>query len=173
MSIITERISLEPITPTLAGRILAGDERPGDAWHPEYPFADELGPLRNLAASPADDSGFTMYVIRRISDGLAIGGFGFFGPPDVNGCVEFGYGLVPAARGAGLATEAVRAALDFAGANGASRARADTTVANTESQRVLEKAGLVESCRTDSTIYYERELGNGFHASRTHDDCEA
>ncbi|KQX07678.1 MULTISPECIES: GNAT family N-acetyltransferase [unclassified Leifsonia] len=158
MSITSERISMEPLTPSLARRILARDERPGDAWHPEYPLADELGPLRNLAASPADASGFTMYLIRRNSDGLAVGGFGFFGPPDADGCVEFGYGLVPAARGAGLATEAVQAALVFAGANGASRARADTTIANTESQRVLEKAGLSESRRTDSTIYYEREL---------------
>lgn len=104
--------TLEPITPDLAARVVARDERPGDDWHAEYPFADELDPLRSLATASAVDPDFTMYLVRRTSDGLAVGGFGFFGPPDASGTVEFGYGLVPSARGAGLATEAVGLALD-------------------------------------------------------------
>lgn len=157
MSIIAKRITLERITPPHARRIIDRDERPGDAWHPEYPFADELGPLRALAQSTEPDSRFTMYLIRRNHDGVAIGGVGFFGAPNADGCVEFGYGLVSAARGSGLATEAVRA-LDFAAANGALRARADTTVANGASQRVFEKAGLMETRRGDSSVYYQCEL---------------
>ena len=48
------------------------------------------------------DPVFTMYLIRRKADGLAVGGFGFIGPPGEDGCVEFGYGLVPSALGQGI-----------------------------------------------------------------------
>lgn len=158
MKIEREHLVLEPLTTALARRILVRDERPGDDWHPEYPFADELDPLRVLAASPEVDTPFTMYLIRRRSDGLAVGGFGFFGPPDADGCVEFGYGLVPSARGHGIATEAVRAALAFAAEHGARRARADTAVDNLASQRVLVKAGLDETDRSSSLVFYACEL---------------
>jgi RimJ/RimL family protein N-acetyltransferase len=157
MLIRTQRTTLEPISPALARRIVDRDEREGDAWHPEYPFEDELDPLRALAESTGGDPVFTMYLIRD-QEGLAIGGFGFFGPPDSTGSVEFGYGLVPAARGVGLATEAVAGALEFAAAHGALRAIADTDVANIASQRVLEKAGLTETRRTASKVYFERDL---------------
>lgn len=110
---------LDVISPELARRIVARDEQPGDDWHPEYPFADELDPLRSLAAASSTDPVFTMYLIRRRSDGSAVGGIGFFGPPDGTGTVEFGYGLVPSARGAGLATEAVELALQHAAESGA------------------------------------------------------
>jgi RimJ/RimL family protein N-acetyltransferase len=51
---------------------------------------------------------FFAYLIVRERDGLVVGDAGFHGPPNEAGEVEIGYGLVPAARGEGLATEAVR-----------------------------------------------------------------
>jgi RimJ/RimL family protein N-acetyltransferase len=158
MDIETPRLRLEPITPELARRIVARDERPGDDWHPDYPFEDELVPLGGLAAASDPDPDFTLYLIRRTADGLAVGGIGFFGPPDPTGRIEFGYGLIADARGAGLATEAVRAALDFAASRGARSAAADTDLDNVASQHVLEKAGLVEVRRDESLVYYERAL---------------
>ncbi|HEU0288781.1 MAG TPA: GNAT family N-acetyltransferase [Nocardioidaceae bacterium] len=158
MVISTPRISLEPISPALARRIVDRDESPDDHWHPEYPFADELDPLQGLAASKDPDPAFTLYLLRRRSDGLAVGGFGFFGPPGEDGRIEFGYGLVPSARGDGLATEAVRAALDFAARQGARIAAADTDTANIASQHVLINAGLAEVRRDDSKVFYERRL---------------
>lgn len=149
---------LDVISPELARRIVARDEQPGDDWHPEYPFADELDPLRSLGAASSPDPVFTMYLIRRRSDGSAVGGIGFFGPPDGTGTVEFGYGLVPSARGAGLATEAVELALQHAADNGARSAGADTDIANVASQRVLEKNGFVEVRRSAALVYYRREL---------------
>ena len=149
---------LDVISPELARRIVARDEQPGDDWHPEYPFADELDPLRSLGAASSPDPVFTMYLIRRRSDGLAVGGIGLFGPPDGTGTVEFGYGLVPSARGAGIATEAVELALQHAADNGARAAAADTDVANVASQRVLEKNGFVEVRRSAALVYYRREL---------------
>lgn len=149
---------LDVISPELARRIVARDEQPGDDWHPEYPFADELDPLRSLGAASSPDPVFTMYLIRRRSDGSAVGGIGFFGPPDDTGTVEFGYGLVPSARGAGLATEAVELALQHAAESGARAAVADTDVANVASQRVLEKNGFVEVRRGAALVFYRREL---------------
>jgi len=154
----TARLTLEPIGAELAHRILARDEQPGDAWHPDYPFVDELDPLRSLADAGTPASDFGMYLLRRTSDGLAIGGFGFFGPPDDTGTVEFGYGLIPSARGAGLATEAVIAGLIFAGTKGARRAIADTEIANGPSRNVLVKAGLRETRRDGATVFFERDL---------------
>jgi RimJ/RimL family protein N-acetyltransferase len=152
------RVVLETIPPELARRIVAREERPGDNWHPEYPLADELDPLRSLADATDPDQDFTMYVIRRNSDHQAVGGFGFFGPPDKRGRVEFGYGLVLSARGDGLATEAVTLAMDHARRLGATVAAADTDRANAASQRVLVKSGFAEVARRGSLVFYERDL---------------
>lgn len=99
-----------------------------------------------------------MYLVRRTDDGNAVGGFGFFGPPDATGRVEFGYGLVPSARGAGLATEAVRLALGHASSWGARVAVADTAPENVASQRVLVKSGLVEVRRDEALVVFRRIL---------------
>ena len=157
MTITTDRLLLEPISPEYAARVVAGEPAPGDDWHPEYPFADEVGALRSLIAHPDQDEFFTLYVVRRIADGLAVGGIGFSGPP-VDGRVEIGYGLVPAARGAGIATEALRAAVDGAAAHGAALVGADTVLDNAASQRVLTKAGFVEVRRTAELVFFERAL---------------
>ena len=71
MHFASERLTLEQITPELARRTLVRDEQAGDAWHPEYPFADELGPLEHLAQSEATASVFSMYLIREDRSGLA------------------------------------------------------------------------------------------------------
>lgn len=151
-------VALERITPDLARRILARDERSGDNWHSEYPAVDELDPLRSLAVSNDSGSEFTVYVVRQRATGLAVGGFGFFGPPGEDGRVEFGYGLVPSARGRGLATEAVQIALKHAARHGARLAAADTSTSNFASQRVLAKAGLKEVGRDESLAFFERSL---------------
>lgn len=72
--------------------------------------------------------------------------------------VEFGYGLVPSARGRGLATEAVQVALERAAQNGARLAAADTSTSNFASQRVLARAGLKEVGRNESLVFFERSL---------------
>jgi len=158
MILWSTRVVLEPISPGLARRIIAREEQPGDNWHPEYPHPDELDPLRSLADATTSDPNFTMYMIRRSSDGQAVGGFGFFGPPDEHGVVEFDYGLVPAGRGAGLATEAVALALDHARDCGATIATADTAGDNAASQRVLVRSGFTETGRRDSLLFYQRAL---------------
>jgi RimJ/RimL family protein N-acetyltransferase len=87
-----------------------------------------------------------------------VGGLGFFGPPDDQGRVELGYGLVAAARGRGLATEAVRAALGIAARHGARSAAADTEERNTASQNVLRKAGFAELRRDGGLVFFTRTV---------------
>lgn len=154
----SSRLHLETITPSLAARIVDGCRSASDLWHPEYPLEDELEPLRGLAVTQSPDEAFTLYMIRLRTDGLTIGGLGFFGPPDDHGRIEFGYGLVPSVRGRGLATEAVIAALGFAARHGARSASADTDVDNIASQRVLMKAGLIETSRSNGLVFFERDL---------------
>jgi RimJ/RimL family protein N-acetyltransferase len=154
----TDQLVLHPIRPAEAARIVAGTPGADDRWHPDYPFADELAPLRSLARAVAPDAVFTLYQIRDRSTGLAVGGIGFFGPPGAEGEVELGYGLVAAARGQGFATEALLAAVGTAQAHGAAVVRADTEPSNTASQRVLLKAGFVEVARTAVEVRFERVL---------------
>ncbi|MEL4319322.1 GNAT family N-acetyltransferase [Leifsonia sp. YIM 134122] len=184
MPILTARLILEPYTVDIAERLLAGVPAASDLWADGYPFADELDVARlylRISAEHGDPAPFGPYVVRLRATGEAIGGLGFFGPPDaaadgtgedatldadggdtpggtLGGTVEFGYGLIPGARGAGLATEAVIAALHMAAALGALVARADTTPDNIASQRVMVKAGMTEVARSAASVVYERRL---------------
>lgn len=158
MGLVGDRVVLVRITPELARRIVVRHEQSGDAWHPQYPFVDELDPLRALADATSSDAVFTMYMVRRAADGLAVGGIGFFGPPDADRRVELGYGLVPAARGAGLASDAVRAALTLAAQAGAVVAVADAEAANVASRRVLAATGFAQTGQDGSLVHHERRL---------------
>jgi hypothetical protein len=74
---------LENIFPDLAGRIVVDEQPDDDNWQPEYPLEDEVVPLVRLAATSSPDPVFTRHLIRRKSDAYAIGGFGSFGPPEL------------------------------------------------------------------------------------------
>ena len=74
--------------------------------------------------------------------GKRIGDLCFKGLAD--GRVEIGYGILPEYRGCGYATEAVRAAVEWALEQiGVNAVEAETERDNTSSQRVLEKVGFV------------------------------
>ena len=150
---------IERISRETAARIIARDEQAGDDWHVDYPFEDELVPLRMLVQHVDPHPVFTLYMIRD-QDGLAVGGLGFFGPPDETGTVEIGYGLIPAARGRGLASDAVAHAARIAAAHGAIRIVADTDLGNLPSQRVLLTAGFTETRRDQDKVIFERQLGH-------------
>lgn len=71
-----------------------------------------------------------------------IGSVGFHGPPDEDGRVEIGYRVEPEHRRQGVATEVVRALLDWASReHGISRFRAATAPGNYPSQAVLARFG--------------------------------
>jgi len=119
---------------------LRGSERAAD-WHPDFPREDD----RDAASMwhEGDPWGPRSIVL----EGVVVGSIGFFGPPSLaaDGVpeTEVGYGLVPNARGAGVATEALQAVLAAVDAARV-RIRASVLPDNAPSIRVLAKCGFTE-----------------------------
>jgi len=94
-----------------------------------------------------------------LEDGVVVGGIGFHGPPK-EGLVEVGYGMVPAVRGRGVATEALCLLLEVAaGLDGVRRVMGRTEEANVASQRVMTGAGMQLVGRDPDFLHYEIDLG--------------
>lgn len=128
-----------------AERVVAGEPDDGARWAPGYPSAGAQAGARgylNTCATLGDPRPFGAYEIRRREDGHAIGALGFHGPADENGRVTIGYGLIPSAQGQGYASEAVRALLAFARAQGVSSVEGDTHHDNIASQHVMTAVGM-------------------------------
>ncbi|HYJ68402.1 MAG TPA: GNAT family N-acetyltransferase [Nocardioidaceae bacterium] len=145
----TARLNLHAVDVREAQRIHDRAPQSGDAWAVDYPFEGDLAATGGFLLATehnGEQRPFGYYQIRRQSDGLAIGGVGFKGPPD-GGVVEIGYGLASSARGHGYATEALRALVQIAAGLGVTTIRADTDLDNVASQRTLDNAGfhLVEA----------------------------
>ncbi|MFJ6795257.1 GNAT family N-acetyltransferase [Streptomyces sp. NPDC091268] len=155
--LVTARLVLHPLSAREAAALTRGEPGAHPGWAPGYPSrADTAGALRHLetCAAYGDPAPFGAYEIRRREDGLAIGGLGFHGPPDQDGTLTVGYGLVPAARGHGYATEALRALLHLARAYGITRVEGDTDHGNTASQRVMAAAGMTLVGEDERLKYY-------------------
>ena len=132
--ITSDRLRLIPVTPADAADMLAG--RHQSRWHPDYPRRDDVDAA---TMARAGDTWGPRHVVLGVQ---AVGSIGCFGPP-VDGETEVGYGLVEAARGGGVATEALRALVaqtDLVGV----RLRASVEPANRASVRVLAKCGFTE-----------------------------
>jgi RimJ/RimL family protein N-acetyltransferase len=80
-------------------------------------------------------------MIRDRASGLHVGTIGCFGPPDAEGRVEVGYGLVERARRSGLMTDVLSAYLRALLASGVTDVVAHTEVGNAASERVLARTG--------------------------------
>ena len=148
---------LEPLDQTDLRAVVNGD-REGRRWHEDFPRKDD----QDAAGMSLEhgDTTFGCYAIVERTTGLTIGTVGFSGPPDPAGTTMVGYGLVPSARGAGYATEALRALVTFALAQDAvRRIEADSEQSNTASHRVLEKAGFARTHSTDDAHWYALERG--------------
>ncbi|MGI8844603.1 MAG: GNAT family N-acetyltransferase [Thermoleophilaceae bacterium] len=150
-------MSLHAIDELEARRIHDRAPRSGDAWAADYPFQGDLAAVSSFLRATeqnGEQRPFGYYQIRRQSDGLAIGGVGFKGPPD-GGVVEIGYGLVPSARGQGYATEALGTLVQIAAGLGVTTIRADTNLDNVASQRTLEDAGFYQVEALSELCHYE------------------
>ena len=153
VEIASARLRLPLITAADAAAMRAGHRDP--SWHPGYPRPGDVdaaslardgetwGPRHimcdRMSGVPAESG-----AQRAISwgGGLVVGTIGPLGPPE-DGEVEVGYGLVEAARGRGLATEALRALLAETDAAGV-RVRAGVRPDNGASLRVLAGCGFTE-----------------------------
>ncbi|GAA5140863.1 hypothetical protein GCM10023340_01680 [Nocardioides marinquilinus] len=108
-------------------------------WHPQYPRPDDV------AAAETVRTGTNTFGPRHVVlDRLAVGTVTCHAPPEVAGPeLEVGFGLVPDARGRGVATEALlgyATALEALGL----RVRGAARPENRASLRVLAKAGFTE-----------------------------
>ena len=111
--------------------------------------------LSRIARSQAD-YGFSFWAIERKSDGALLGYCGLRICDDlerpVHGEVEIGWRLREDAWGQGYASEAARAALDWAWANlAANRVVSFTVPANEPSWRLMERLGMVRRPDLDFT----------------------
>lgn len=137
--IATERLTL-PLWTSADVASIRGRGLRQRGWHADFPRRDDID-----AASMWRDG--DVWGPRSITRGVTVlGSVGFFGPPeDVDGVqeTEIGYGLVREAWGWGFATEAVRAMVAAAEAEGV-RIRASVEPTNAASVKVLAKAGFTQ-----------------------------
>lgn len=150
--ITTDRLELTPLDEAALRAVTVG-ERNGQRWDEGFPRQDDRDAAR--MALRHYDPVFGCYAIVERSTGLTVGTIGFFGAPDAAGTAMIGYGLVPSARGAGFATEALRAivALAFARED-VLRLEADPDRENIASHRVLEKSGFARTRETADAYWY-------------------
>jgi RimJ/RimL family protein N-acetyltransferase len=152
----TERLSLHLLTVAEGRRIVDTTPDGQDNWAEDFPMQDDRDGIKGFlgaAEAGADAGPFGCYRIDR--DGAAIGTIGFYGPPNEDGEVMFGYGLVPGARGLGYATEAVAGLVEFCKSHADVRTMlADTNTDNLPSQRVLDKTGFTLVKEEDGLYFY-------------------
>ncbi|MCH7231936.1 GNAT family N-acetyltransferase [Glycomyces sp. L485] len=158
-----ERVELVELGTDRAKSLIAGARE--IHWSAEYPF-DGTKIAAGMLLNAVDDGlwkpGFGMYQIVRSEDGLVVGDVGFHAAPDENGMVEIGYELVPEARGAGLATDAVLTIVGWAmGQPGVARVEAETTIVNTDSQAVLNRSGFEIISTNGQDIRYRFKIWLG------------
>jgi RimJ/RimL family protein N-acetyltransferase len=166
MSIETEHLVLHLVTPAEAQRIVSQVPGPDDSWADGFPREDDLEGLGMLLRAGGDGTGdgteappFGSMLITERASGNAIGSIGFYGPPDEEGQVTIGYGLVEQYRGRGLGTEALEGLVAYCRARPEVRTiLADTDVDNKVSQRVLEKSGFTFIRASSELCFYRLAL---------------
>lgn len=121
--------------PTLLGVRVEGQWPPPDLAEvlPGYVDALEIDPSL---------LGWGVWLILDEPGELLLGDVGFKGPPDEEGRIEVGYGILEPFRSRGFATEAVLALIDWARLQpGVEEVTASSLIENRASARVLAKAG--------------------------------
>lgn len=157
---MTARLVLHPMTVREAEALVAGASDDGARRAPGYPDEGDVFAARRFLATCADSGDptpFGTYEVRLREDGRAIGGAGFHGPADANGSVTIGYGLVPAARGKGYASEALRGLLRLAREHGATSVKGDADHDNTASQHVMAAAGMRPAGQDERVRFFETD----------------
>jgi ribosomal-protein-alanine N-acetyltransferase len=120
--IATARLQLLPCPLHLLDLLAAGRETFTTATglgveegYLEFPDALPFAREQLAAADPAVAGWWAPWLFVHLADRAVIGLGGFKGPPDpAVGMVELGYGIAPARRGSGYATEAARGLLEAA-----------------------------------------------------------
>ncbi|HET9017922.1 MAG TPA: GNAT family N-acetyltransferase [Thermomicrobiaceae bacterium] len=164
MELRTERLELIACTATVTEAALADPAEVGrllgvrvPAGWPSNDLRDILpGYLRDVAAD-SDLLGWGPWVIVEAAGRVVVGDAGFHGEPDAARTVEIGYGILPAYRRRGYATEAARGLVGWAfGRPGVARVVAECEADNVGSIRVLERLGMARAGVAGSLLRWER-----------------
>ncbi|MCS6913010.1 MAG: GNAT family protein [Myxococcales bacterium] len=153
MILYTDRLQLEPIGLPLVEAVLRGDRRAAEeaaraSFPAQWPGPDLVqrafpAQLEAIRADPATRLWGDRLMIPRQGPRRVIGSVVFHGKPGAEGVAEVGYGVERELQHQGLATEALRACLEWALAQPGVRAvRATTFALHRASLRVLEKVGM-------------------------------
>jgi RimJ/RimL family protein N-acetyltransferase len=146
------RVQLVPATADHVRALIAGD----DAFTEQFGFAVSPGYLEvdgvlehflTTLDAGADPTCHTQLIVQR-ADRALIGLGGFKGPP-TDGRVEIGYGISPAYRHQGYATEAARLMVGTARAAGVSTVIAHTLPEPSFSTRLLVTLGFTQTTTVD------------------------
>lgn len=153
------QLALRLLSRAEAERVAAGRPAVGDPpWAEGYPLDGDVRACVAYASrmgetEESDPFGYYQLTL----GGEAVGGAGFHGPP-AGGVAEIGYGVVPSARGQGIATAAVLELLEVAARLGATRVVGRTTAENLASQRVMLAAGMRHTGCQGGWLCFEVDL---------------
>ncbi|GGS18700.1 acetyltransferase [Streptomyces aureoverticillatus] len=163
-------VELVEVAPDAAADLAEGGDG-GIQWAEGGPFKGTRGAAARTAKAYAAGTHrpeWGMFAVVRTEDHRAVGAMGFHGAPDEEGWAEVGYDLVPAARGNGYATQALRALAAFALAGPADPEQAAHTghaglvglrgladPGNTASHAVLTRAGFTRAPDRDADVVFE------------------
>jgi RimJ/RimL family protein N-acetyltransferase len=166
MKLKTKKLRIIPLTTEQLKILLEGQDKLDSALglKPCGVPLDEhmLNAVREMyelcVGNPKEYLWYTDWLIILKDENIAIGSIGFRGKPNEKREFEIGYGINEAYRGRGLATEAVKAMLDWAfSLNNAYFMQAQTEEENIASQRVLEKCGFTKKGTGTEGLLWELE----------------
>ena len=155
-------LQLRLLTRAEAERVVRrrNDPSAGDLpWADDYPLDGDTRACAAYVTQLPIEGGagakneFGYYQI--VEGGQVVGGIGFHGPPRA-GVAEVGYGVVPAVRGRGVATAALRLAVEVARISGrVSKLVGRTTPDNLASQQVMRSVGMGVVGHDDEFLHFE------------------
>lgn len=164
--LVTERLSLEPITLEMVEAVLRGDRgtvetlaraRLPDEWPGASLIHQGFGAaIDAVRADPRKRLWGDRLFIARSGERRVLGSVIFHGFPDEDGVADVGYGVAVEAQRRGIATEGVRAAVRWALAQpGVHAVRATTFPWHVASLRVIERCGMQREGSREDDIWGE------------------
>jgi RimJ/RimL family protein N-acetyltransferase len=158
-------LELRLLTRGEAERVVARrrDSAADPPWAEGYPLEGDVRACAAYASHlPWSNGGSAVDVFgyyQVLEDGVVVGGIGFHGRPSGR-AVEVGYGIVPGARGRGVATQALRLILEVAaGQEGVRRVVGRTEESNVASQKVMLGVGMRPVGRDSDFLHFEIDVG--------------
>jgi [ribosomal protein S5]-alanine N-acetyltransferase len=129
-----------------------------DGWPPAETAGFIAGFAERLGADPSQ-LGWGPWLMVLDAERTMVGDAGFTGRPKGDGMAELGYGVLPAFRRQGLATEAGETLIRWAFEHAATAVVARCEESNVASVRVLEKLGMRLIGRAGSLLSWRVETG--------------